>query len=530
MSSESEYTRVSIVDDDPAMLRILAAWLTKAGYQVQTFGDSREALAAIENDPPDFLITDWEMPYMTGIELCHRVRELKLARYIYLIFLTVRSAPTEMIEGLEIGADDFLSKPVHQGELLARVRAGARIIELERRLGMLARTDYLTGLMTQRVFYESLDKEWARVQRTGAPLSCVMMDIDFFKKVNDVHGHPAGDAVLRKVADVLRHNSRAPDVPCRYGGEEFCILLPETNEDNATQWADRIRRQLAEATVVVDGKHLRVTASFGVTERRGDTDRPQTLVDQADQALLYAKQSGRNRVIRFESLSESDAADDLFGERGTFAGVRAEDVMSPIVTSLREDETIGNAAEFFLRLRVNSTCVVDAAGNLAGILSEKDLLSAIVSFESWDRPIREVMKSNVISYEADAPLQTIYQFLCRVSIRRVVILRDGLPVGTISRGTLLRWFRNLVVARRLSSQDTLAAEQAQDDRERTHERLLGVSQSLADQAAELCRECRTPSESLAKRVAGQATQIQDLLRDVLAFSDAGQNTAASTKS
>jgi len=439
----SDNTRVLIVDDDPAMLRILSAWLEKAGYRVQTFEDSRAALALIEDDPPDFLITDWEMPHMTGLELCRHVRELKLTHYIYTIFLTVRSTPKEMIEGLEIGADDFLSKPVHQGELLARIRAGARIIELERRLCQMARTDYLTGLVTQRVFYEALDKEWARVERTGAPLSCVMMDLDFFKKVNDVHGHPAGDAVLRKVAELLRCNSRTTDIPCRYGGEEFCILLPETNEESATQWAERIRRQLAQATVSTGAGDIQITASFGAAERRDDTPRAETLVDQADQALLYAKQSGRDRVVRFESLTDSSAVDaEHAAEQGLFAGVRAQDVMYPIVHSLREDETVGQAADFFLRLQANAACVIDAEGNLAGILSEKDLLAAMLSPDCWEMPLRDVMKPHVICYDADTPVQMIYQFLCRVSIRQVVILRDARPVGTISRAALLRWFRD----------------------------------------------------------------------------------------
>ena len=519
----SDNTRIAIVDDDPAMLRILSVWLKKAGYQTETFEDAREALASIENDPPDFLITDWEMPHMTGLELCHHVRELKLTQYIYTIFLTVRSTPTEMIEGLEIGADDFLSKPVHQGELLARVRAGARIIELERRLGVMARTDYLTGLMTQRVFYESIDKEWSRAKRSGAPLSCVMMDIDFFKKVNDVHGHPAGDAVLRKVADLLRKNSRTSDLPCRYGGEEFCILLPETNEDSATQWADRMRREVAEAAVSVGGKEISITASFGVAERRDHTDRPATLVDQADQALLYAKQSGRNRVARFDSLSDSSEIDDgPFGKQGILADIRAEDVMSPVVTTLREDDTIGDAAEFFLRRRVNSTCVINEAGNLAGILSEKDLLAAVVSLDRWHQPIHEVMKPNVICYEADTPIQTIHQFLCRVSIRRVVILRDDHPVGTISRGTLLRWFRNLAIARRGSDDSSQNKASAADG---SRQRFVETAKALAEQTNALCRQCEESSEVDGLDIVDEASRIQYLLTDMLAYSGTLLNTA-----
>jgi len=460
---------------------------------------------------------------MTGLELCHHVRELKLSHYVYTIFLTVRSAPTEMIEGLEIGADDFLSKPVHQGELLARVRAGARIIELERRLGQLARTDYLTGLVTQRVFYEALDKEWARVERSGAPLSCVMMDIDFFKKVNDVHGHPAGDAVLRKVADLLRGNSRATDIPCRYGGEEFCILLPETNEASAAAWAERMRKRLVEAVVSTGEKELQVTASFGVAERRADTHRAEMLVDQADQALLYAKQSGRNRVVRFESLSASGVADEeLAGMHALFAGVVAHQVMSPLAGLLREDETVGAAAEFFVRSRVNSACVLDAEGNLAGIVSEKDLLVAMVSLDCWWTPLRDVMKSHVISYDADTPLETIHQFLCRVSIRRVVILRDGRPVGTISRASLLRWFRNVVVARRQAAEH--AATELVDASDSSRRRLVETARTLAAESTELCRRCEEPSEDLGLYVTGQAGRIEELVRDMLAYS--GSTTAA----
>jgi two-component system cell cycle response regulator len=520
-----EHKRVLVVDDDPAMLRILSVWLEKAGYQVQTFEDARLAFASIESDPPDFLITDWEMPHMTGLELCHHVRELKLSHYIYTIFLTVRSAPNEMIEGLEIGADDFLAKPIHQGELLARVRAGARIVELERRLGMMARTDYLTGLMTQRVFYEALDKEWARVERSGAPLSCVMADIDFFKKVNDVYGHPSGDAVLRAIADLLRNNSRANDIPCRYGGEEFCILLPETTEGNAAQWAERIRQQLAQTVVSTGGHEIQVTGSFGVAQRRDDTSRAEALVDHADQALLYAKQSGRSRVVRYESLAESlTAGADSAGLSSLFANTKARQVMSPIVTCLQTDDTIGQAAEFFLRLRLNSACVLDAEGQLAGILSEKDLLGVMDSLDCWAKPIGEVMKPKVVCYDEDTPIQTIYQFLCRVSIRRVVILSGSRPVGTISRATLLRWFCNLALARGLRAEAAGANGWPRDGAARLRHRLIGSVDAL-DRCTAGLREClERPSGQRVSGVAGQATRIQRLVQDLLAYSALADET------
>ena len=139
-----------------------------------------------------------------------------------------------MIAGLEIGADEFLCKPVYQEELLARMCAGSRVLELERRLSLMAHTDPLTGLMTQRTFYEILEKEWHRAKRYQLPISCVMLDLDFFKQVNDIHGHQAGDSALKSVADVLLESSRSSDSVCRYGGEEFCILLPEANEIDAS--------------------------------------------------------------------------------------------------------------------------------------------------------------------------------------------------------------------------------------------------------------------------------------------------------
>ena len=231
--------RVLLVDDDPAMLRILSKWLAKAGYPVRTAADGQEALDAIELECPDFLVTDWEMPRLDGLELCRQVGEMLLPHYVYIIFLTVRTGAKEMIAGLEHGADDFLTKPVTEGELLARMRSSSRVLELERRLSVMAHTDSLTGLLTQRSFYESLEKEWHRAKRFHLPLSCVMMDLDFFKQVNDVHGHQVGDSVLKFVAELLVDNCRASDTVSRYGGEEFCTMLPETSESEAVVWAER---------------------------------------------------------------------------------------------------------------------------------------------------------------------------------------------------------------------------------------------------------------------------------------------------
>ncbi len=254
---------------------------------MRTAADGQEALDAIEQECPDFVITDWEMPRVDGIELCRRVRAMQLPHYVHIFLLTAKTGSAEAIDGLENGADDFLVKPVLQNELLARMRSGSRMLELERRLTLMAHADPLTGLLNHRTFYESLAKEWQRSKRFHLPLSCVMLDLDFFKRVNDLYGHPAGDSVLRSVAELLLDTSRECDLVCRYGGEEFCAMLPETDETGAAVWAEHARGRLAALRLPVGDKELYLTGSFGVAECYDDTQSSEQLVDLADQALLW---------------------------------------------------------------------------------------------------------------------------------------------------------------------------------------------------------------------------------------------------
>jgi diguanylate cyclase (GGDEF)-like protein len=435
--------KILLVDDDPAMLRILSRWLQRAGYPVRVASDGQEAIEAIETECPDVLLTDWEMPRMSGLELCSRVREMRLPHYVYVLFLTVRSASSEMVTGLESGADDFISKPVLEAELLARLHSCVRVLKLQRRLSIMARTDPLTGLLTQRSFYECLEREWYRAKRFHLPLSCVMVDLDFFKRINDVHGHQAGDSVLKYTAELLMENSRGSDSVCRYGGEEFCIMLPETEEAAAALWAERVRVRLASSPIITERVDISVSGSLGVAERYEDTRSAEELVDLADQALLYAKRSGRDRVVCYQAISDANAPNVLHAElsEDIFQGVTAKEVMTPLLGCLYEDDTIGQAADFFVGSTSTSSPVVNANGALCGVLSEKDIMAAMVQPSLWEQPIRSVMKSHVVSYPEDSTIQSIYEFLCRVSIRRVVIVRNSIPTGTISRRTLLRWLR-----------------------------------------------------------------------------------------
>jgi two-component system, cell cycle response regulator len=435
--------RILLVDDDPAMLGLLTRWLERAGYSVLTAADGQQALEIIEVDCPDFLLTDWEMPHIDGLELCRRLRNMRLPHYVYTIFLTVRTAAADMIAGLQNGADDFLTKPVTEGELLARLQSSKRVLELERRLSVLAHTDFLTGLATKRTFFDNLEKEWHRSQRFRLPLSCVMVDLDFFKQINDVHGHPAGDAVLKLVAELLSDNSRASDTVARYGGEEYCIIMPESDEDDAAGWAERVRELLAALQVPIGDERLQITGSFGVAQCAEDCRDPEELVKQADQALLHAKRTSRNCVIRYSTLPRihERASQPADYDDDVLLRTPARNAMTPLGACPNECDTVDEVVCFLASEHLSSVPVLDKDGTLAGFVSEKDVLSSMTSPGCWQQPISTVMRRNVVCYEEETPVRVIYDFLCRVTIRGVVITHNGHPTGTINRNSLLLWYR-----------------------------------------------------------------------------------------
>jgi diguanylate cyclase (GGDEF)-like protein len=442
------------------------------------------------------------------------VRQLNLPHYVYVMFITGKSSTSDLVEGLAAGADDFLTKPVKQGELFARLQTGQRVLLLERQLRDAMRTDPLTGVSTRRAFIEEAEREFARVARYKTPLTCVMIDVDFFKRVNDTYGHPAGDEVLRQVGRHLRRSTRACDLLCRYGGEEFCLFLPHTTESAAAQWADRVRQEIAELPIPVQRDVLHVTASFGLAEVYADTAGVAALVDLADQALLVAKNSGRNRVVCYRSLA-ADENPLRETSNDPFRNVTARDVMSSIVSCLRQDETVGQAADYFLRLRFNAAPVVDEQGRLVGMLSEKNLLANLNQPDVWEKPIRQIMNTNVVCYDESTPASVIHDFLCRVTIRRVVIVQDGYPTGMVDRGTLLRWYRNWLTAqRRAQGQhgDVSATLRA------ARESLVRTAATIEQQAAELQRHLSDGAGDLVPALIHGASRIQELINDMLSES------------
>ena len=370
---------------------------------------------------------------------------------------------------------------------------------------VLARTDVLTGLLNRRAFHEHLHREWVRSVQHRCPLACVMLDIDYFKRINDTLGHLAGDHVITTVAQIVKQHGRAQDYICRYGGEELCILLSNTTESEAYAWAVQVRLTLAGAGLTWKDKSCAVTVSLGVAERQEDTFDHEELIDRADQSLRMAKQAGRNRSLRWSKINGTELRTDLPSMRQLFYDVLARDLMTSPITSLSADMSAGEAVDFFLQTRITSAPVVDPEGRLVGIVSEKDVLELLTAADSWSPPISEVMNSNVIYYEQNTPAQAIFEFLCRVTIRRVIIVDNERPIGVISRGSFLRWGRNLA---RLGLGS--AAPDARQQINRTAEALLKRATLLAEQLAD-------GSADIVAPVVGETSKMQDLINDLLAW-------------
>jgi two-component system cell cycle response regulator len=298
---------ILLAEDDPVTRMLMTRFLKNAGYEVDGVANGSEALDKMTKRYYPMLVTDWEMPQMDGIALCNAVRNMQLDGYVYALLLTARDAKEHIIAGLEAGADDYLVKPVHEAELIARLNAGRRILALEHSLRVanqrnriLSITDALTGAYNRRYLMEQLPREFERCRRYAYPLSVLMCDLDHFKQVNDQRGHAAGDDVLQQFAcraqKFIRTNS---DWMARYGGEEFLIVLPETGYDDAVIVAEKIRQLVASAPFATRGGEASVTASFGVASTAANgpdlTLKVESLIRAADESLYKSKLAGRNR-------------------------------------------------------------------------------------------------------------------------------------------------------------------------------------------------------------------------------------------
>jgi two-component system cell cycle response regulator len=297
--------RVLIVDDRPSSYERIAAMLGKE-QEVEVNPDPTQAVFHAADGNFDLLIVSLGLEHYDALRLCSQVRSLDRTRNLPILAITEPDNTARMLRGLEIGVNDFLIRPIDKNELLARVRSQVRKRRYTERLRdnvqqsiEMAITDALTNLFNRRYMESHLGTLLEQAVARGKPLSALLIDIDFFKAINDTYGHDAGDDVLRDFALRIKRSIRGIDLACRYGGEEFVIVMPETDMAVAAMVAERLRRRIAaEPFAIQQGtRHVPVTISIGIAALRGPDDTAASLLKRADQALYRAKRDGRNRVV-----------------------------------------------------------------------------------------------------------------------------------------------------------------------------------------------------------------------------------------
>jgi len=322
--------RVVVVESDNAVRETLRGVLERAGHTVFESDDGRHGMElALEVQPQS------NMPGIGGVELTRSLRQTRIGRSIYILLLTTQEDDERLIEAFENGVDDFVAKPIRSRVLAARLRAGHRVIRLQqeverdreeirrfaaelavtnRRLQEVALTDQLTGFRNRRYVIDRIAQEWSASIRTQRPLSCMVIDIDEFKQINDTHGHDVGDAVLRQASNAIKHALRTQDVVARTGGDEFLVLCPDTDLPAAMQCAERLRMAVHATQVSVDDVRLRVSISVGVAQRDAAMADADAMVKRADQGAYVAKAQGRNQVATVQQYRTEEVPAKAAGD------------------------------------------------------------------------------------------------------------------------------------------------------------------------------------------------------------------------
>jgi diguanylate cyclase (GGDEF)-like protein len=434
----SQPLTILVASPDRDLLRRLTKFLEAFGYGVRQAADGQQALAAAQAARPDYLLLDASGPAGSNaqldLQLCRQVRRTWPGGYTFSLLLTNQPEPATITAALEAGFDDFLASPVVFGELLARLRAGARVIEFERRLAEQSGFDDLTNLPHRGALAARLQSLAAEKASPAGWLA--IFDLDFFSRLADHNGRAAAASILKKSAQIIQLRAAAPALAVALGEDQFAVILPAGGEE-PSHWAQTVLSALAEQSLELAGQAVRITASCGLTAIQAGEPLDVVLA-RCQRAVQLAKASGRNCVATSEQLDRDSQAWTSFAAGGKlFHTTTARDVMQPCPLLLSADESADQAAALLTQTGLTSAPVVDAEGRLAGLITAEQLdkvksrRDARSKNSSSVRLVRHVMSAEVVKFDETTPLSQLLEHFTDGGADVAIVVRDRRPRGIV---------------------------------------------------------------------------------------------------
>ncbi len=429
--------RILLVAEDRGVLRHLSKFLDTFGYQTQQIADWQRAQDALRGARPDVLIVDSEPDFHAALELCEAAERQLPHRRPRKLLLVEQPCPEILNEALRAGVDDFLSKPVVYGQLLARLRSAARSLEFDRRVRRQASIDPLTHLLSRTLFYDELRGKLAGDGDDRQTAACVLIELDGLDRLGYLDGRRAVDRVVQAAAAKLIDLCRDADLSASFGHGQFCAWLGQSSGEEAVAWAESVRGGLTAVEVPLRETTLRLSASIGVVEILPGRRTPEEIVDCASAAVRTAKTSGGDCVVRYSEFDGEAEAWTRFAAPGKlFEQTVARDVMTPCTLTLQRKDTVGRAADIFRRTDAGALPVVEPDGKFVGALFPGSILSGPRGEEMEDMAIDDLLTTDIPTYDEETGFSELRDFFTRDSRSLILIVHKGRPTGFVTPNSL----------------------------------------------------------------------------------------------
>jgi diguanylate cyclase (GGDEF)-like protein len=426
----SQPLKILLVSADRAMLCQVGRFLGKFGYHVEQCADASRAATVMAGDRPDFLILDGDIGTPECVGLCRSAGGERRRKYVYTFLVTDDAQPRMLTEAIQAGVDDFLSRPIVYGELLARLRAGARVLEYERRVREQAGWDPLTGLLSRQGFIAK-----ARGRAASGPLAYAMLQLDHLASVRQNRGDVAADEVVEAFAGWLDQSAGSVDLLAHCYRGQFAALLA-ADEKNAGQWAEQLCAAARDTEFACGGTSVRITVSIGLMIGRDGSASPGDCLEHAAEALALAQQSGHDGWATYSQCVAEEARWNQLAQAGQlFDSTLARHVMTPNTVTLGPDDPLGRTIALFRQTGLQAIPVVDGQGALQGIVPRR-VLGWIAEDGLTGKTVAEAMTSAVTRFDESTPMNALMEHFLGTDDALAIIVSGDAPTGIVSRRNL----------------------------------------------------------------------------------------------